>query len=313
LIVGLSLVGQENDAIERGTARFEPTAAEASLPEPFRLEAASFDYERTPLPGAPAVSKVTFPSPVVTPDIENNTVHAEYFRPSLPGRRPAVVVLHILGADFALSRYLASRLADRGVAALFVKLPYYGERRPTAASRFLSADMDRSMRSMRQGVLDVRRAIAWLGGRPEVDPDRLGVTGISLGGIISALAAEVEPRIGKVGILLGGGGLADILWNMPEPEARRYQKLWLESGRTLADLEALTRPVDPLTYADRLAAKKVLMIAGRVDEVVPPRAAERLWTAAGRPEIIWYDCGHYSAVAYLLPAMRRTVAFFEGE
>ena len=39
-----------------------------------------------------------------------------------------MIVLHILGADFALSRYFAARLADRGVAALFVKLPYYGER-----------------------------------------------------------------------------------------------------------------------------------------------------------------------------------------
>ena len=41
-----------------------------------------------------------------------------------------VIVLHILGADFPLSRYMAARMADRGIAALFVKLPYYGERRP---------------------------------------------------------------------------------------------------------------------------------------------------------------------------------------
>ena len=27
------------------------------------------------------VSAVRFPSPIVTPDVENNTVHAEYFRP----------------------------------------------------------------------------------------------------------------------------------------------------------------------------------------------------------------------------------------
>ena len=38
-----------------------------------------------------------------------------------------------------------------------------------------------TMRSMRQGICDVRRALEWLATRPNIDPDRLGVTGISLG------------------------------------------------------------------------------------------------------------------------------------
>ena len=82
-------------------------------------------------------------------------VHAEYFAPVGFGpKRPGVIVLHILGADFPLSRYMAARLADRGVAALFVKLPYYGERRPAGegqgTKRFLSADIERTMTAMRQ-------------------------------------------------------------------------------------------------------------------------------------------------------------------
>ena len=57
------------------------------------------------------------------------------------------------------------------------------------------------------------------------------------------------------------------------------------------------------------------MIAGNVDEVVPPASARALWEAAGRPPILWYDCGHYSAVGFLLPGrpadrrfLRRRVA-----
>src|ERR1700712_4034569 len=95
------------------------------------------------------VSRLRFPSPIVTPAEANNTVHGEYFRPTAAGKRPAVVVLHILGADFALSRYFAARLADRGVAALFVQLPYYGNRRPPGAERrFLSGDIERSVGAM---------------------------------------------------------------------------------------------------------------------------------------------------------------------
>jgi len=296
---------------EQGQARFRPTPLEGQIPERFRLAAAEFSYVLEPIrrEDSYTVAALRFESPIRSPDPENNTVHAEYFHPDAAGRRPAVVVLHILGADFALSRYVCARLAQRGVAALFVKLPYYGERRPAGGQkRFLSADMERSVLSMRQGVCDVRRAIAWLAGRDEVDPGKLGVTGISLGGIVASLAAEMDPTIRRAGLLLAGGNLARILWEMPE--AARYRALWIESGRTLADLKALTDPFDPVTHAGRLKGKHVLMIAGKVDEVIPPAATLALWEAAGRPPIVWYDCGHYSAAGYLLPAIRQTVEFF---
>jgi dienelactone hydrolase len=293
-----------------GEVTFRPTPAEAGVPEAFRMEGGTFRYERQLLRTTPnyTVEAVRFPSPVVTPDVENNTVHTEYFRPARPGKRPAVVVLHILGADFALSRYLASRLADRGVAAMFVKLPYYGERQPAGDKRFLSADIERSVTSMRQGVLDVRRAAAWLAAQPEIDAGKLGVTGISLGGIVSSLAASIDPTINRAAFLLAGGELHEVLWAMPE--GAKYRKLWIESGRTKDDLKALTAPFDPVTYAHRLKGKRVMMMAGNVDEVIPPSSARALWRAAGEAPIVWLDCGHYSAAGFLLPAIRRTVDFF---
>lgn len=299
---------------ERGEVVFRPTAGEARVPDRFRLDAATFAYQMAPRLDSPAYSvwSVRFPSPIVTPDVENNTVHAEYFRPKRAGKRPAVIVLHILGADFALSRYMAARLADRGVGALFVKLPYYGERRPAGGEkRFLSSDIGRSVLAMRQGVCDVRRASSWLAARPEIDSDRLGVTGISLGGIVASLAAAVDPSLNQGAFLLAGGDLAKVLWEMPE--GARYRMAWVKSGRTFEDLKAMTDPFDPLTYAQGLAGKRLMMIAGNVDEVVPPSCARALWDAAGRPPITWYDCGHYSAVGFLLPAIRQTVDFFAAD
>ena len=313
LLIVVSLIGPMA-AVERGEATFRPTDAEAKIPQRFRLAAATFPYELEQVRETPnyTVSRVRFPSPIVTADIANNTVHAEYFQPKASGKRPAVVVLHILGADFALSRYYAARLADRGVAALFVKLPYYGERRGAdGEKRFLSADIDRSVASMGQGVCDVRRAAAWLAGRPEVDAGRLGVTGISLGGIVSSIAASVDPTLNRAALLLAGGGLGEVLWEMPE--AAKYRLLWVASGRTKADLIALTSPLDPLTYAEGLRGKRVIMMAGRVDEVIPAKAAEALWEKAGRPTIRWFECGHYSAAGYLLPAIRDAVEFFAVE
>jgi len=55
------------------------------------------------------------------------------------------------------------------------------------------------------------------------------------------------------------------------------------------------------------------MIAGKVDEIIPPSAAEALWEAADRPRILWYDCGHYSAAGFLLPALEETADFLAAD
>src|SRR5688500_13894491 len=110
LPIGLLCLVLSGAAIEVGEVEFLPGPMEAGVPELFRLAGERFGYELEPLrtTGTYRVSALRFPSPIETADPENNTVHAEYFEPigGGAGRRPAVVVLHILGADFALSRYL---------------------------------------------------------------------------------------------------------------------------------------------------------------------------------------------------------------
>src|SRR6185436_10180870 len=96
-----------------------------------RLAAHTFDFHEEPVKTVCtriAISLVTFPSPVETPHVNNNTVHCEYFRPAAPGKYPGVIVLHILGGDFDLARLFARSLAHKGVGALFLKMPYYGLR-----------------------------------------------------------------------------------------------------------------------------------------------------------------------------------------
>ena len=298
-----------------GAARFEPGPAEAAVPERFRLEAATFAYTLRPVRIEPAfvVSELTFPSPIDSPDPVNNVVHAEYFRPRTPGKHPGVVVLHILGADFALSRYLAARLAERGVAALFVRLPYYGERRPEGGD---TVPLGRH-RAVDPGDAagDLRRPPGRLAGSAiarRSTPDGSGWPGSASAGSSGRSRPGSTPSWSRRRCSWPAAGWPRSSGRCPRREARRYRDAWIAAGKTLEDLEALTRPFDPLTYADGLRSKRVLMIAGRADEVIPPRAARRLWEAAGRPPIRWYDCGHYSAAGYLLPAIREAVAFFAG-
>ena len=42
---------------------------------------------------------------------------------------------------------------------------------------------------MHQAEQDIRRTVDLLASRPEIDPQRIGITGISLGGIVAATVA----------------------------------------------------------------------------------------------------------------------------
>ncbi len=252
---------------------------------------------------------VTFPSPVITPHPNNNTVHCEYFQPVAPGKHPGVIVLHILGGDFALSRLFCRGLAHHGVAALFVKMPYYGPRRqPDVKARMVSLDPHETVRGMTQAVLDVRQATAWLGSRAEIDADQLGILGISLGGITAALASSAEPRLQNICLILAGGDIGEVAWNAPH--LKRLRERWLAEGGTKESLIELLRPVDPATNAAKVRGRRILMLNAAEDEVIPHACTESLWRALGQPEIVWWNAGHYSAAQYIFEGLARAVRFF---
>ena len=182
-----------------------------------------------------------------------------------------MVVLDILQGNGLVSRGAAMWLAQNGVAAMAITMPYYGPRRPAEGRhRMLTPDVERSIGNMRQTVLDCRRAVAWLAARPEVDADRLGVVGTSLGSFMGGLVAASEPRVHSVCLLLGGGGLVDAFYN--HPQAGLVAQALLLAGITKEKLKRQIAPVDPLTYADRLKEKKLLLIGASRDDVVPPEA-----------------------------------------
>jgi cephalosporin-C deacetylase-like acetyl esterase len=221
-------------------------------------------------------------------------------------------VLHILGGDFDLARLFCRAMATKGVNALFLKMPYYGERRQEGVeARMISMEPAETVSGMTQAVLDIRRAGGWLASRPEVDPGRIGIMGISLGGITSALAVSLEPRFSRACLLLAGGDMGAVAWESTEMAELREK--WAREGRTKEELFEALRVIDPVTYAKPVPGRKILMLNASHDEVVPPACTKALWKAFGEPEIVWWDAGHYTAVRYLFSGASRAVDFFAAE
>ncbi len=298
-----------------GKIHFENLTSPGPIPEVYKLDAHEFSFElrsRRRLNGIGVeLLDLRFPSPIRSPYPQNNTVVAEYYRPIGTGPFPAVIVLDILGGDQTLGRTQASVLAQNGIAALFVQMAYYGPRRPQGTSiRLISTDITHTMNGIQQTVLDVRRASAWLAAQPEVDAVRLGLVGTSLGSFMGSLTAEMEPRIKRLAIVLGGGGLVDAFYD--HPQAMTIRSLYELFGGSKDALTKKVAVVDPITCACNLRDRRIIMFGAKRDEIVPPKATVRLWEELGKPKIVWYDTTHTGAAAYILDAIKQVIDFMKA-
>jgi cephalosporin-C deacetylase-like acetyl esterase len=153
--------------------------------------------------------------------------------------------------------------------------------------------------------MDARRARAILAGLPEIDADRIGITGISLGGIMSSLVAGVDGEFYRVAPVLAGGDLATIIFHCREMSKVRQK--FVEHHVTRDDLAALLAPVEPLNFASRIDPKTCLLINADTDEVIPKTCTTALLHIIGDPTVLWMPGGHYSSALYL-PVVEQKVA-----
>jgi dienelactone hydrolase len=281
----------------------------APLLERYAFKEADFRWElrETKATDRFRVAWVTFPSAVQTPAKENNTVWCRYWKPAGDGpRRPAALLLHWLGGRFDMLEVVGQRLAENGIPALLMYMPYYGPRAPAGRDRkdvFLEGDLSTLADSLRQAVMDARRAGDWLASRPEVEPSRVGIVGISLGAIVGGLTAGVDDRFGRSVLIIGGGDLPSILLNPCKETAIARRKI-AEAGLSEAGLRELWKDVEPCVFAGRLRAEELLLINAESDEVIPRAATERFHAAAGKPSIRWLKGGHYGLVLQLGPVLK---------
>lgn len=117
--------------------------------------------------------------------LANGTMPALYTRADGPGPHPVVVYCNGLDSCKELLYWsrLPEALARRGVSTLCVDQPGSGE-----ALRLQGLPVDPHSENW------ASKAVDWLESQPDVDPKRIGMTGISLGGHFAPRAVAYEPR-----------------------------------------------------------------------------------------------------------------------
>jgi pimeloyl-ACP methyl ester carboxylesterase len=103
---------------------------------------------------------------------------------------PGVLMLHMYGRTRADWDALARRLQALGIASLAIDLRGHGE--TGGVENWLLAPQD------------VEVALTWLGAKQDVDADRLGVIGASIGANLALLLGSTNPRIDALALLSPG-------------------------------------------------------------------------------------------------------------
>ncbi|HEY4330132.1 MAG TPA: acetylxylan esterase, partial [Phycisphaerae bacterium] len=132
------------------------------------------------------------------------------------GKRPVVIALHGTGGKKEDERALLRNLAGRGFIGIAIDGPYHGERAKIAPATSAPAvpAPPANMNAYEAAILrawqmpephdhpfffdtvwDVMRLVDYLQTRDDVDMTRIGLYGVSKGGVETYLTAAVDPRI----------------------------------------------------------------------------------------------------------------------
>jgi dienelactone hydrolase len=127
-----------------------------------------------------------------------------------------------------------------------------------------------------QTVKDCRRALDYMEARGDIDMDRVGVLGYSMGGVNTMLLLAIEPRF-KMGVAC-----------VPP----FYNASW--------------KPAEPVDYTWGIGDKPLLMLMGRTDGFYTEAEIEASRKAYLNPETtktIWYDRDHKLTPIYVPDAL----------
>lgn len=224
--------------------------------------------------------------------VNNERVPALVSIPSGQGKHPCVVFLHGYGGSKEDILSFASLVAAEGYAVISIDAVFHGERRKEGKALY-SPNLEESRNGIIQTIIDLRRAVDYLETREEIDVEKIGYVGGSMGGILGAIFIGVEPRIRAAALLVAGGNMSLMIMRSQHPAIPAIRKYLEEQNMTYKELQEKLDPVDPLNFIGKFAPRPVVFHLGKYDRIVPAEAGEQLYKAAGEPkQVYWYDSGH---------------------
>ncbi|RVG82184.1 alpha/beta hydrolase family protein [Sinorhizobium meliloti] len=257
-------------------------------------------------------NNVTFQSDITTADEENNTF--ECVVTNSGSKDHALVVFHHW---YARNRYpsFSRYFAAKGITVIEATLPYHFSRGSDEYSeeQFFNANLGRTVRSIRQAVLDGRKIVRWLHSQGY---NKISVVGMCIGGTVAGLIAAQEERVDKAVLMVSPGSPADLVWTAETMKSLRDR---IEPVMSLEDLRTAWGLINLEMHLFGLTRPRLdmMFVLGKDDTITRPAASDRvieLLTKCNRsPEVLRLNCGHSSVgiFPYNIIAARKVLRFLK--
>lgn len=221
--------------------------------------------------------------------LANGTMPALYTRAPGEGRKPVVVYCNGLDSCKELLYWsrLPEALARRGISTLCVDQPGSGE-----ALRLQNLPVDPHSESW------AGKAVDWLETQDDVDPTRIGMTGISLGGHFAPRAVAYEPRFASGAVWGANHNWAEVQQKRLNREGENpvphywAHVMWAFGASDMEDFHAKSADMNLNGHMDRITVP-FLVTHGAKDRQISLSYAddlyEQLVNSPRREKVIFTD------------------------
>jgi len=257
------------------------------------------DYVRTKSPeisrhpertGIPNLREITFGAPGDPP------VAAWYAPPT--GTRAAIVLVHGVNAERSSLLFETEVLAQAGFGVLALDLPGQG----ASGGKTMWGVPERRA---------ISAAVDWLVQRGEVDPQRIGGYGLSMGGYVLTQAAVLDKRLSAVALAASPNDVVEFNWLATS----RWGLLSQLPCYWALRLAGTPLDMSPKDIIGDIAPRHLLILNGDEDRSVPEWMARQLYAAAREPKSLYIVHGaHHADYATVAPFEYRTrlIDFFRS-
>ena len=198
---------------------------------------------------------------------EKNEAYAVIALPQTPGKHPGILLLHGSGGNAEEEKAMA--WAQRGYVAVAPEMPglYSGLTHGDLPMSKMYADGRYSMQPdttrsvIFDGMLSAMKALDLLRALPEVDPERIGVCGVSWGGSMTTIVCGLAGDKVRAGFAIYGAGFFDRgnwLGGNPSPTSKPGS---LAQNMSDEERERWLRDLDPGRRAPKITAAFFLAAA----------------------------------------------------
>ena len=233
------------------------------------------------------------------------TVYARRIRPTRSGGRPRLIYIHgymqpeTLIEEIGLVATMARVL---NLEVIQLQPPYHGRRKPRSSAYtgelYWTADVVRSFEALRQTLFDARVLLSVL---QSEQSGPVGMTGLSLGGSLTAILTCLEPRLDFSVPIIGHMDMGALLRDAPVLQVMRDDLARL--GWTHEEFGAFFSRIGWDELKPLIPADRILLLAARNDHFFSAVDLDAMWRSWGEPEIYWYPTSHMGFIPHLINAL----------